>query len=106
MTDEKVLCTNALTIRFDQLEDNRVTWHIEPDDTICVTEALSLIDLAEFGAPLSALAIRALWKMCADGLIFNSLELANSIQVDVGKRLASEPKSSVLERVPEGVTIN
>ena len=32
MNDEKVLCSNVLTIRFDQLEDNRVNWYFEPDD--------------------------------------------------------------------------
>ena len=32
MNDEKVLCSNTLTIRFDQLEDNRVNWYATPDD--------------------------------------------------------------------------
>ena len=58
----------ALTIRFDQLEDNRVNWYVEPDDKVWETRSLSLIELAESGAPLSALAIRALWKLCIDGL--------------------------------------
>jgi len=26
-SEEKVLCSNYLTIRFDQLENNRITWH-------------------------------------------------------------------------------
>ena len=106
MNDEKVLCSNVLTIRFDQLEDNRVIWYIEPDDDVCKTEALSLIELAECGAPLSALGIRALWKMCADGLVFNSLEQANSINFDVSKRLVSGPVVAGLDLAPEGVTIN
>jgi hypothetical protein len=67
MNDEKVLCSNTLTIRFDQLEDNRVNWYVEPDDNVFETQALSLIELAECGAPLSALGIRALWKLCMDG---------------------------------------
>lgn len=106
MNEEKVLCTNTLTIRFDQLEGNRVNWRIDPDDDIGETQALSLIDMAECGAPLSAMAARALWKMCADGLIFSSFELANSIQVEVNKRLASGPVQAPLELAPEGVTIN
>jgi hypothetical protein len=106
MSEEKVLCSNVLTIRFDQLEDNRVTWYVEPDDIIVETQALSLFDLAGCGAPLCALGIRALWKLCIDGLVFNALEQANSIEVEVGKRLAAEPERAVLEAVPEGVTIN
>jgi hypothetical protein len=47
MNDEKVLCSNVLTIRFDQLEDNRVNWYVEPDDKVWETQSLSLIELAE-----------------------------------------------------------
>jgi hypothetical protein len=106
MNDEKVLCSNVLTIRFDQLEDNRVNWYVEPDDKVWETQSLSLIELAESGAPLSALAIRALWKLCMDGLVFNSLEQANSINFDVSKRLVSGPVVAELDLAPEGVTIN
>jgi len=106
MSEERVICSNELTIRFDQLEDNRVNWYIVPDDAILETQELSLIDLAECGAPLSALGIRALWKLCMDGLVFNSLEQANSIRFEVCKRLAVGPAPAELETVPEGVSIN
>ena len=106
MSEEKVLCSNTLTIRFDQLEDNRVNWYVEPDDKVWDTQSLSLVDLAECGAPLSALGIRALWKLCMDGLVFNALEQANSIEVEVGKRLAATPEHAMLEATPEGATIN
>jgi len=106
MSEEKVLCSNFLTIRFDQLEDNRITWYVTPDENVANSETLSLIDLAECGAPLSAIGIRALWKLCIDGLVFNSLEQANSIQVEVGKRIALGPVDEILEQVPEGALIN
>jgi hypothetical protein len=106
MSNERVVCSNVLTIRFDQLEDNRVNWYVEPDDKVLDTQSLSLIDLAECGAPLSVLGIRALWKLCMDGLVFNALEQANSIDVEVGKRLAAAPEHAVLEAIPEGATIN
>ena len=106
MSKEKVLCSNVLTIRFDQLEDNRVNWYVEPDDDVLETQTLSLVDLAERGAPLSALGIRALWKLCIDGLVFNSLEQANSINVEVHKRIAMGPVHAELDLTPEGVTIN
>ena len=106
MSNEKVLCSNVLTIRFDQLEDNRVNWYVEPDDDVLENQVLSLVDLAERGAPLSALGIRALWKLCIDGLVFNSLEQANSINAEVHKRIAAGPVQAELDLVPEGVTIN
>jgi hypothetical protein len=106
MNDEKVLCSNTLTIRFDQLEDNRVNWYVTPDDDVQETEMLSLIDLAECGTPLAALGIRALWKLCVDGLVFNSLEQADEINSEVAKRLLSGPALAKLEAPPEGATIN
>jgi hypothetical protein len=106
MSEEKVLCSNFLTIRFDQHEDNRISWYVTPDERVANSETLSLIDLAECGAPLSAIGIRALWKLCIDGLVFNSLEQANSIQVEVGKRIALGPVDERLEQIPEGVSIN
>jgi hypothetical protein len=89
VSEEKVLCSNSLTIRFDQLEDNRVNWYIEPDEIIRDTQALSLIELAECNAPLAAMGIRALWKMCVDGLVYHSLEQANDIQIEIGRRMAN-----------------
>jgi hypothetical protein len=41
-----------------------------------------------------------------DGLVFNSLEQANSINVEVHKRIAQGPVHAELDLVPEGVTIN
>lgn len=106
MSEEKVLCSHHLVIRFDQLEDNRVNWYVTPDEKVWETRALSLIDLAECGAPLAALATRALLKLCLDGLVYNALEQANEINAEVGKRLASGPVEALLDLAPEGVTIN
>jgi len=106
MSEERVVCSHHLSIRFDQLEGNRVNWYVEPDDEVLKSQGLSLIDLAECGAPLSALGIRALWKLCIDGLVFNALEQASSIQSEVSKRLVSGPPLIDSEVVPEGVSIN
>jgi hypothetical protein len=95
-----------MVIRFDQFEDNRVTWYIEPDERIYKTRDLSLMDLAECGAPLSALATRALWKLCADGLVFNSLEQANTILADVWKRMAPDSDQIRLGAPPADAVIN
>ena len=106
MSEEKVLCSHQLVIRFDQLQGNSVNWYVTPDEAVGNTQSLSLVDLAECGAPLAAMGIRALWKLCLDGLIFNALEQANSIQVEVGKRLVAGPVQKSLDLAPEGVTIN
>ena len=106
MSEEKVLCSNYLTIRLDQLEDKRITWYVIPDEKVASTERLSLIDLAEYGAPLSAMAIKALWKLCIDGLVFNALEQANSIQTEIGRRIPDQAIDAELECVPDGTTIN
>ena len=106
MSEEKVLCSHELVIRFDQLENNQVIWYVLPDEKVLETRSLSLIDLAECGAPLTALGIRALWKLCVDGLVYHSLEQANSIQSEVGKRQVSGPVVAPLDLAPEGVTIN
>jgi len=105
MSEERVVCSHQ-SIRFDQLEGNRVNWYVEPDDEVLKAQGLSMIDLAECGAPLSALGIRALWKLCIDGLVFNALEQASSIQSEVSKRLVSGPPLIDSEVVPEGVSIN
>jgi len=106
MSEERVVCSHHLSIRFEQLEGNRVNWYVEPDDEVLRARSLSLIDLAERGTPLSALGIRALWKLCADGLVFNALEQADSIRSEVGKRQVSGPPLIDSEVVPEGVSIN
>ena len=106
MSEEKVLCSHELVIRFDQLEGNRVNWYVVPDEKIRQSQSLSLIDLAESGAPLAAMGIRALWKLCRDGLIYNALEQANDTQVEVNRRLATGPVEALMDLAPEGVTIN
>jgi len=40
MSEEKVLCSHELVIRFDQLEGNRVTWYVVPDEKIRQSQSL------------------------------------------------------------------
>jgi hypothetical protein len=111
MSEENVLCSHELLIRFDQLEGNRVIWNVTVDEEVWETQTLSLIDLAECGAPLSAMGIRALWKLLLDGLMYSALEQANGIQVEVGKRLAAGLHEVIgdwedLLGAPEGAALN
>ncbi len=106
MSNDKVLCSHELTIRFDQIEDNQVQWRVIPDADVLETVERSLIDLAECGVPLSLMGIRALTKLCQDGLVFNALEQAHSIKLEVAKRQVAGPVHADLDLIPEGVTIN
>ena len=106
MSNQKVVCANELTIRFEQMEDGKVNWVILPDEKVSQTQGISLMDLAECGAPLSAMGIRALWKLCADGLVFTSLEMANAIKRGVNQRIATGQGSLALEHEAEGASIH
>jgi hypothetical protein len=44
MSEERVICSHHLSIRFEQLEGNRVNWYVEPDDEVLKAHGLSLID--------------------------------------------------------------
>jgi hypothetical protein len=88
MSKEKAVYVNELTIRFEQLEGkNAVNWSIIPDAVVEKVQDRSLIDLAEMGAPLSAIGIRELWELCANGLIYAALETANSTMNGVDQRI-------------------
>ena len=94
MSDEKVFCFNQLTIRFETLEDGRVKYYVLPDKKVYATRDMSLMDMAESRAPLSSLGIRALWKMCNDGLVFTALETASAFRDGVEQRIAASEVAS------------
>ena len=106
MSNEKIVCANELIIRFEQMEDGTVNWTVIPDEKVHQTQNLNLMDLAECGAPLSAMGIRALWKLCADGLVFTSLEMANAIKNGVNQRIAVRQATGELEDASQEVVIH
>jgi hypothetical protein len=106
MNDQNVVCTHELTIRFEQFEDGSLQYSILPDQGVSDTHPASLITLAEHGAPLSLMGIRALWKFCADGLVVNSLDLASMIKKEVEIRVRPPLDEAELIEAPEGVTLN
>ena len=104
MSDSRVVTSHVLTVRFDQLEDNSVNWSVEPDEQVERTWNLSLLDLAECGAPLAAMGIRALWKLCIDGLVYNALEQANDVRAAALRRSLAD-QERLIESPPDGATI-
>ena len=88
MSDKNIVCSHELVIRFDQLEDGSVNWLIQPSAAVASTTHASFEELAEAGAPLSALGIKALFELLGEKLIAFALDKANGyLWKDAYKRL-------------------
>ena len=77
MSDSKVICTHELVVRLEQHDDGSVNWLVQPDTAIETTSHASLEELANSGAPLSALGIRVLWEMLYNNGITDALDKGN-----------------------------
>jgi len=77
MSNENIVCSHQLVIRFDQLEDNTVNWIVQADAAIENTKHASLGELAKSGAPLAALGIRALSDLLHPDIIKAALSTGN-----------------------------
>jgi len=64
------------------------------------------MDMAEQRAPLSSLGIRALWKMCKDGLVFTALETASAFRDGVEQRIATSEGASEAQDIPEEIVLH
>lgn len=106
MSNQEVQCVNELTIRFEQMENGSITWAVLPDDIVWQTRDLSLMDLAEENQPLSVMAVRALWKLCVDGMVFTSLELANATRAGICQRYLRLDQRRLLELNPASNSVN
>ena len=107
MNDKKVVYTHELTVRYEQFEDGSIQYYILPDQNVLDTHSASLVTLAEYGAPVSLMGIRALAKLCHDGLVYSSLEYASMISHEVGRRINPPvDEAALIEAPPEGATIN
>ncbi len=77
MSNENIVCSHELIVRFDQLEDGTVNWLVQPSAAVANTVDSSFDELTAAGAPLSALGIRALWELLGEKLIAFALDKAN-----------------------------
>jgi hypothetical protein len=77
MSNENIVCSHQLIVRFDQYEDGSVNWLVQPSTAVASTTHASFDELAAAGAPLSALGIRALWELLGEKLIAFALDKAN-----------------------------
>jgi hypothetical protein len=106
MSEETFVRSHAVTIRFDEHEDGGIAWRVDADKVIERTDSLSLVELAECGAPLSVIGIRALMKVCMDGAIYNALETASAIRVATARGRAASQSEPALIEAPKDATIN
>jgi predicted metal-dependent phosphoesterase TrpH len=77
MSNENIVCSHELVIRFEQLEDNTVNWIVQADAAIENTKHASLDELASAGAPLAVLGIRALSDLIHPNIIRAALSAGN-----------------------------
>ena len=101
MSNKEVVCTHDLVVRFEQVEDGSVNWLIQDDPSIAATNQASYEDLAEAGAPLAALASRALSEMLSEGLLIHALEKGNMYLWKEGYRRLNEQLSEAVHDVEE-----
>ena len=106
MSEETVVRSHVVTIHFDEYKNGRIGWRVDADEIIDRTSALSLVELAECGAPLSVVGIRALMKVCIDGAIYNALETASAIRLATARGCAANQAEPELIEAPEDATIN
>ena len=77
MSNENIVCSHELVVRFDQLEDGTVNWLVQADAAIESTSHASFDELARAGAPLAALGIRALSELIHPDIINAALNTGN-----------------------------
>ena len=77
MSNENIVCSHELVVRFDQLEDGTVSWIVQADAAIENTNHASFDELAKSGAPLAALGIRALSELIHPDIINAALSKGN-----------------------------
>lgn len=106
MSEDTIVRSHAVAIHFDEYEDGRIGWRVNSDEIIDRTESLSLVELAECGAPLSVVGIRALTKVCLDGAIYNALETASAIRLAMARGRAANQREPELIEAPKDATIN
>ena len=78
MSNENIVCSHELTVRFDQLEDGSVNWLVQPNEAVANTTHASFEELTAAGAPLAALGIRALWELLGENMVELALDRANN----------------------------
>lgn len=75
--DDKVY-VHELVVKFECDEYNNVNWLISTDDAVNNTLDASYEEFARSGAPLSALGIRVLRDLLAEGMLELALDRANN----------------------------
>ena len=78
MSNDDKVYTHELVVKFECDENNIVNWHISTDDSVNNTLGASYKELARARAPISALGIRVLRDLLAEGILELALDRANN----------------------------
>ena len=78
MSNDDKVYTHELVVKFECDENNIVNWLISTDDAVNNTLDASYEELARAGAPISALGIRVLRDLLAEGILELALDRANN----------------------------
>jgi hypothetical protein len=95
MDNDEIIDSFELKIRFDQHPDDRISWQIIPDEVLKTADHMGLIQLAECGAPLAAMALLVLWHHCSSGLITSSIDLADAVRNETLLKLGQQLESDL-----------
>ena len=91
MSNNEVVYSSELQIRFDQHSDGGVTWYVNPDKSVSDTYERSHEELAAAGVPLAILGIRLLSEFCDANLMDLALGRASGyLWKAYAQRLESE----------------
>jgi len=91
MSNNEVVYSSELRIRFDQHSDGGVTWYVNPDQTVSDTYEHSHQELAAAGVPIAILGIRLLSEFCDTSLMNLTLGRASGyLWKAYAQRLESE----------------
>jgi len=91
MSNNEVVHSSELRIRFDEHSDGGVTWYVNPDKSVAETYGLSHEELAAAGVPVAILGIRLLSEFCDANLMNFALGRASGyLWKAYAQRLESE----------------
>ena len=114
MSNENPVYVNELVVTFEGDDQNNVSWKVRADESVTKSLHASFDELAQAGAPLSVMGIRALYEILCENMIVLALEKGNLYQLREYIREMSEqnlPKaegseSTVDGDIAEGVVIH
>ena len=77
MSNENPVYVNELVVTFEGDDQNNVSWEVRADESVTKSLHASFDELAQAGAPLSVMGIRALYEILCENMGTLALEKGN-----------------------------